>query len=113
MEDYQKPFSEMLSRTSTEWAPWYVIRAERKWFASGRFTHELMEITPRFPGVTKELRESLREAEEMLEAQVPRGAHAGPFEHEQRTARAAASGGWNGHESNTESAALADPPASE
>jgi Polyphosphate kinase 2 (PPK2) len=36
VEDFQKPFSEMLSRTSTEWAPWYVTRAERKWFASGR-----------------------------------------------------------------------------
>ena len=23
----------MLSHTSTEWAPWYVIPADRKWFA--------------------------------------------------------------------------------
>jgi hypothetical protein len=75
--------------------------------------HELMEINPRFPGVTKELRESLHEAKEMLEAQASRGAHAGPFKHEQRTARAAASDGWNGREPNTEPAAPADPPASE
>ena len=32
-DDYQKAFSEMLSHTSTEWAPWYVIPADRKWFA--------------------------------------------------------------------------------
>ena len=35
-DDYQRAFSEMLSHTSTEWAPWYVIPADRKWFA--RFT---------------------------------------------------------------------------
>ena len=27
-DDYQKAFSEMLSATSTEWAPWYVIPAD-------------------------------------------------------------------------------------
>ena len=32
-DDYQEAFSEMLSHTSTEWAPWYVIPADRKWFA--------------------------------------------------------------------------------
>ena len=32
-DDYQTAFSEMLSHTSTEWAPWYVIPADRKWFA--------------------------------------------------------------------------------
>src|ERR1700758_122293 len=32
-DDYQKVFSHMLSHTSTEWAPWYVIPADRKWFA--------------------------------------------------------------------------------
>jgi polyphosphate kinase 2 (PPK2 family) len=29
---YQEAFSEMLSHTSTKWAPWYVIPADRKWF---------------------------------------------------------------------------------
>src|SRR5262249_55328678 len=31
-DDYQHAFSEMLSHTSTEWAPWHVIPADRKWF---------------------------------------------------------------------------------
>jgi hypothetical protein len=74
---------------------------------------ELMEINPRSPGVTKELRESLHEAKEMLEAKAPRCAHPGPFEHKQRTARVAASDGWNGREPKTEPAAPADLPASE
>lgn len=32
-DDYQRAFSQMLSATSTEWAPWYVIPADHKWFA--------------------------------------------------------------------------------
>lgn len=32
-DDYQQAISEMLSNTSTEWAPWYVIPADHKWYA--------------------------------------------------------------------------------
>ncbi|WP_420113793.1 PPK2 family polyphosphate kinase [Pseudactinotalea sp.] len=32
-DDYQAAYSEMLTRTSTEEAPWYVIPADRKWYA--------------------------------------------------------------------------------
>src|SRR5271169_1571349 len=46
-DDYQAAFSEMLSATSTSWAPWYVIPADRKWFArlcvSGVLAHTLIE----------------------------------------------------------------------
>ena len=31
-DDYQAAYAEMLGRTSTEAAPWYVIPADRKWF---------------------------------------------------------------------------------
>jgi PPK2 family polyphosphate:nucleotide phosphotransferase len=31
-DDYQAAFDDMLSRTSTDWAPWYVIPANRNWF---------------------------------------------------------------------------------
>ena len=31
-EEYQKAYEEMLSATSTEAAPWYVIPADKKWF---------------------------------------------------------------------------------
>jgi PPK2 family polyphosphate:nucleotide phosphotransferase len=33
-DDYQEAFEEALTRTSTEWAPWYVIPANRKWVPS-------------------------------------------------------------------------------
>jgi PPK2 family polyphosphate:nucleotide phosphotransferase len=31
-QDYQQAFDDMLSATSTRWAPWYVVPADRKWF---------------------------------------------------------------------------------
>jgi PPK2 family polyphosphate:nucleotide phosphotransferase len=31
-DDYQAAFDEALTKTSTAWAPWYVIPANRKWF---------------------------------------------------------------------------------
>jgi len=82
-DDYQRAFSEMLSHTSTEWAPWYVIPADRKWFgrigASAVLVHALMEINPRFPSVGKQQREALLEVKQTLEAQAPKDAAADPF----------------------------------
>ncbi|MDY7100511.1 MAG: PPK2 family polyphosphate kinase [Actinomycetota bacterium] len=31
-DDYQAAFEEAITETSTEWAPWYVVPADRKWF---------------------------------------------------------------------------------
>jgi PPK2 family polyphosphate:nucleotide phosphotransferase len=30
--DYQKAYEDMLSKTSTKWAPWYIIPANHKWY---------------------------------------------------------------------------------
>ena len=85
-DDYQKAFSEMLSHTSTEWAPWYVIPADRKWFerisVGAILAHTLMEIDPRFPLVSPEQHESLEEAKRQLEAEAPKGAPADPYKAE-------------------------------
>lgn len=32
-DDYQKAFEDMLEHTSTDWAPWFVIPADNKWFS--------------------------------------------------------------------------------
>ncbi|MDW8269237.1 MAG: polyphosphate kinase 2 family protein, partial [Anaerolineae bacterium] len=32
-DDYMRAYEDMLNHTSTPWAPWYVIPADRKWFA--------------------------------------------------------------------------------
>ena len=83
-DDYQRAYSEVLSNTSTEWAPWYVIPADRKWFArlgaGAVLVNALMEIDPRFPPVGKRQRQALREVKEALLAQAPKGAQPDPFE---------------------------------
>jgi PPK2 family polyphosphate:nucleotide phosphotransferase len=82
-DDYQRAFSEMLSNTSTEWAPWYVIPADHKWFAricvSHVLAHSLIELDPQYPKVTPEQQREEREAKAELLAQAPEGAAADPF----------------------------------
>lgn len=84
-DDYQEAFSEMLSHTSTDWAPWYVIPADRKWFgrlgAGAVLVNTLMEIDPHFPRVTAAQRLALLETKSILEAQAPKGAPPDPFTH--------------------------------
>ena len=74
-DDYQAAFSDALSHTSTEWAPWYVIPADRKWFArlavSAVLAHTLIEIDPQYPTVSDAARERLRAAKADLEAEAP------------------------------------------
>ena len=31
-KEYMEAYEEMLSKTSTEWAPWYIVPANRKWY---------------------------------------------------------------------------------
>ena len=83
-DDYQVAFSEMLTHTSTQWAPWYVIPADRKWFAricvSGILAHTLMDIDPKYPVVDAAKLKDLAEVKALLEAEAPKGASPDPFE---------------------------------
>ena len=80
---YQKAFNEMLSATSTDWAPWHVIPADRKWFArlcaGAVIANALIGIDPRFPRVTPEKRKELGQIKTELEEQAPKGAAPDPF----------------------------------
>ena len=91
---YQKAFSQALTHTSTEWAPWYVIPADRKWFerlAVGMvLAQALIDIDPHFPKVTKQQREALLEVKQALEAQAPEGAAPDPFTDSQHAGKRAA-----------------------
>lgn len=82
-DDYQKAFSQMLSATSTPWAPWYVIPADRKWFArvcvSAVLAHTLIGIDPRYPEVDEQTRRELAEVKRDLERQAPKGEPADPY----------------------------------
>jgi len=81
--EYQEAFSEMLTHTSTEWAPWYVIPADRKWFAriaaSAVIANTLIDIDPRYPTIDAKARANLTEIKKALEGQAPPGAAADPF----------------------------------
>ena len=52
-DEYQHAYSEALSHTSTEWAPWHVVPADHKWFArvavAAVIVDTLADIDPRFP----------------------------------------------------------------
>jgi len=82
-DDYQVAFSEMLSATSTEWAPWYVIPADRKWFgrvaSAAVLAHALMEIDPHYPAVSEAARQDLAKVRADLEAEAPKGAAPDPY----------------------------------
>jgi PPK2 family polyphosphate:nucleotide phosphotransferase len=83
-DDYQKAYSAMLSQTSTDWAPWHVIPADRKWFAriaaASVIVDALMEIDPQYPTLDDQSLAQLAEAKAELEAQAPPGQPADPFE---------------------------------
>lgn len=91
-DSYQAAFSDMLSHTSTRWAPWYVVPADRKWFArigaAAVLVHALMEIDPCFPNVTKDRRDELGTIRDSLLSEAPEGAEPDPFEHEQHNGAA-------------------------
>ena len=82
-DDYQDAFSRMLSATSTEHAPWYVVPADRKWFAricaGAVLADALIRIDPQFPVVGPEALRDLAEAGRELVAEAPDGAAPDPY----------------------------------
>jgi PPK2 family polyphosphate:nucleotide phosphotransferase len=91
-DDYQKAFSEVLSNTSTPWAPWYVVPADDKPFArvaaAAILADTLMDIDPRFPRVSKDAQAALAAAKVALAGQAPEGVAADPIEAELAAAAA-------------------------
>jgi PPK2 family polyphosphate:nucleotide phosphotransferase len=51
--EYQAAYEEMLDRTTTPWAPWYVIPADQKWYRNlviaRAIVGSLRELNPQFP----------------------------------------------------------------
>ncbi|MFZ3555655.1 polyphosphate kinase 2 family protein [Streptomyces sp. BH055] len=82
-DEYQEAFEDMLSATSTRWAPWYVVPADRKWYAricaAAVLAHTLMEIDPQYPVIDDETRHELELEKRQLEKEAPAGAAADPY----------------------------------
>jgi len=46
-DEYMRAYEAALSRTSTPWAPWYIIPADRKWYRNLVISHVLVETLER------------------------------------------------------------------
>lgn len=72
-DGYQKAYEDMLSATSTEWAPWYVIPADKKWFMRAAvadiITARLRALDVRYPVVPEKDLTALAEAKRQLQAE--------------------------------------------
>ncbi len=70
---YMDAYSDMLTATTTEYAPWYVIPADNKWFmryAVGQIVVErLSALDLQYPKIDDAAREQLKEAKEILMAE--------------------------------------------
>jgi PPK2 family polyphosphate:nucleotide phosphotransferase len=62
-DDYQRAFAKVLSHTSTEWAPWYVVPADHKWFArlatAAILAQSLIDIDPQYPQMDSSVRQQM------------------------------------------------------
>ncbi len=69
-DDYQQVYEEMLSATSTKWAPWYIIPADDKWLmralVADVIASRIGELDLRYPEVSDADRAELAEAKKQL-----------------------------------------------
>lgn len=69
-DEYQAAYEMMLSRTSTEIAPWYIIPADYKWIAHSLIADiisaQIRSLDLHFPAVSAETKKQLEEAREKL-----------------------------------------------
>ena len=69
--DYMDAYEEMLNSTSTDWAPWYIIPADKKWVAhasiSGIIVSQIKKLNLQYPVLSKAQTEALQKAKVDLE----------------------------------------------
>jgi len=69
--DYMNAYEDMFNHTSTKWAPWYIIPADRKWFtrlAVGTIIYfTLKELDLKYPILKEDHMQKLLKAKELLE----------------------------------------------
>jgi PPK2 family polyphosphate:nucleotide phosphotransferase len=73
-EDYHRAFDSMLSHTSTQWAPWYVVPADHRWFShlasAGVLVTALNAINPRYPAADPAERDHMAQVRADLVAEL-------------------------------------------
>jgi polyphosphate kinase 2 (PPK2 family) len=72
-KDYKEAYEEMVQRSATEYAPWYVVPADNKWFArlivGAAIVEALSDLDLTWPDVDKEKKKELEGIREALEAE--------------------------------------------
>jgi PPK2 family polyphosphate:nucleotide phosphotransferase len=67
---YHEAYEDVFNHTSTEWAPWYIIPADHKWFTRLAVAEVVLETLKKldlhYPEVSIERKKGLLEAREML-----------------------------------------------
>lgn len=70
-DDYQKIFEEMITHTSTDVSPWYILPADDEWYSryiiSSVMIDVLDQIDPQYPTFSDEEQERIDEAIQILE----------------------------------------------
>ena len=72
-DDYMKAYQEAMQETSTPWAPWYVIPADRKYIArtmvAGILTQTIKSLDLSYPKLSAEQKADLKKARKQLESE--------------------------------------------
>ena len=72
-DDYQQAFDTMLTKTSTRWAPWYVVPANHKWFSrlatAAVLVTALRTINPEYPAADPAKRKEMTKVRAELAAE--------------------------------------------
>lgn len=70
-DDYMGAYEDAFNHTSTEWAPWHIIPADRKWFTrlavGWVILDKLRKLNLKYPTVSEEHKRELLKAQEILE----------------------------------------------
>lgn len=69
-DEYQKTYAEMLTETSTKWAPWYVIPADNKWVSRAAVAvivaQAINDLDLKWPRLSEEAQQAMAAAREQL-----------------------------------------------
>jgi PPK2 family polyphosphate:nucleotide phosphotransferase len=72
-DDYMNAYEDVFNYTSTEYAPWYILPADNKWFTRAAVADviikKLKSLKPRYPEVSEAHKRELHKAKEMLIAE--------------------------------------------
>ncbi len=69
-DQYMEAFEDVFDHTSTEWAPWHIVPADKKWFTrlavAGIIGQKLIEMDPKYPVVDDKARQAMLAAEKLI-----------------------------------------------